>query len=134
MEKNNGNDKTCMKTNKNNHKRNNKRRNKKGRSSAQIDLAGDGTLSGDQKNQNVGSNADITLKADAQISTKSSAKKKHPNVNALPDDSSPVIENSQPSTSATSCEHSNIKGPNKEDVSTNDKKNFPAVGQKPTLN
>ena len=118
------------------------------RSSAQIDLTGDGTPSGDQNNQTFGSNADITLNADAQISAESSAKKQHPNVNsladgyssvnencqqasanALPDDSSPVIKNSQPSTSATSCEHSNSKVPNKEDVSTNDKKNFPAVGE-----
>ena len=149
MEKNNGNDKKCTKTNKNNRKRNDKRRNKKARSSsAQIDLTGDGTPSRDQNNQNVRLNAGITLNADAQISAKSSVKKQNPNANSLaagytsvnensqqasanafPDDSSPVIENSQPSTSATSCEHSNSKVPNKEDVSTNEKKNFTTVGE-----
>eukprot|EP00112_Aurelia_sp_Birch-Aquarium-sp1_P009895 Seg2143.1 transcript_id=Seg2143.1/GoldUCD/mRNA.D3Y31 product="hypothetical protein" protein_id=Seg2143.1/GoldUCD/D3Y31 len=140
VENNNGNDKKCTKTNKNNRKRNNKRRNKKARSSAQIDLTLDGTPSGDQNNQNVGSNAGIILNAEAQISAESSSKKQQPSANSLADgyspviensqqpsansladDSSPVNENSQPSTSATSCENSNSKVPNK--------KNVPAVGE-----
>ena len=137
VKNNNGNDKNCTKTNKNNLKRNNKRRNKKARSSAQIDLTRDGSPSGDQNNQNAGSTAGITLNADAQISAESSVKKQQPNANSLadgyspvdensqqpsanssPDDSSPVIETSQPSTSGTSCEHSKSKVPNEENVPT----------------
>ena len=125
VKNNNGNDKKCTTTNKNNRKRNNKRRNKKARSSAQIDLTRDGSPSGDQNNQNAGSNAGITLNADAQISAESSVKKQQPNANSLadgyspvnensqqpsanssPDDSSPVIETSQPSTSGTSSDDS----------------------------
>ena len=140
VENNSGNDRKHMKANKNNRKRNNKPRNKKARSSAQIDLTRDGSPSGDQNNQHAGSNAGITLNADVQTSDESIAKKQQlnansmadgfspvnantqqPSANSLPDNSSSVIEASQPSTSATSCEHSNSNAPNK--------KNVPAVGE-----
>ena len=100
----------------------------------------DESPSGDQNNQNVGSNAGITLNADLQLSAASSAKTQQPNANSLadgyspvneniqqpsanssPDDCSPVTDNSKPSISATSCEHSNSKVPNK--------KNVPAIAE-----
>ena len=101
MENNSGNDKKYMKANKNNLKRNNKRRNKKARSSAQSDLTQDESPSGDQNNQNAGSNAGITLNADVRISAERIAKKQKLNANSMADGFFPVnAKTQQPSANS----------------------------------
>ena len=72
-------------------------------------LTQDGGPSGDQNNQNAGSNAGITLNADVQISAKSSAKKLQLNAYSLADGYFPVNANSQqPSATSSPDESSSV--------------------------